>query len=122
MRAPFLIFADICAIFKSMIKRLTISEEDKKHIVEAGINTADLADDFFDYSRVIIKKPWGQEYLVFRNDYTAVWVLHINKGCRTSMHCHPNKKTTLTVLSGTVKCPTLQSEEALSRSQGYLID
>lgn len=105
-----------------MVKRLTISEEDKKYLADAKIDPADLADDFFDYSRVIIKKPWGEEYQVFKNDYTAVWILNINKGFRTSMHCHPNKKTTLSVLSGTVKCPTLSSEEVLSRGQGYLID
>lgn len=105
-----------------MIKRLTISEEDKKHIATAALNPSDLGDDFFDYARVVIKKPWGQEYLVFRNDYTAVWILHIKKGFRTSMHCHPNKKTSLVVLSGSVQCPTLASEDVLSRGQGYLID
>lgn len=105
-----------------MIKRLAISEEDKKHLAAAAVNQSDLTDDFFDYSRVVIKKPWGQEYLVFRNDYTAVWALYINKGSRTSMHCHPNKKTSLVVLSGKVKCPTLTSEEVLLKGQGYLID
>ena len=105
-----------------MIKRLVISEEDKKHLGLAQIDPAELADDFFDYARVVINKPWGEEYLVFRNDYTAVWILHIKKGFRTSMHCHPNKKTSLAVLSGTVKCPTLVSEETLSRGQGLLID
>lgn len=105
-----------------MIKRLTISEEDKKHIAGAEINPSDLADDFFDYGRVVIKKPWGQEYLVYKNDYTAAWILNINKGFRTSMHCHPSKKTTLFVLSGTVKCPTLQGAETLSKGQGFLID
>jgi len=105
-----------------MIKRLTVSEEDQKHLVAAQIEPADLADDFFDYARVVINKPWGHEYLVFRNDYTAVWILHIKKGFRTSMHCHPNKKTTLAVLAGIVKCPTLRTEETLVKGQGYLID
>lgn len=105
-----------------MVKRLIISEEDIKHLAAAEVSPSDLADDFFDYARVVIKKPWGQEYLIFRNDYTAVWILYIKKGFRTSMHCHPNKKTTLTVLSGSVKCPTFSSEEILSKGRGYLID
>ena len=105
-----------------MIKRLSVSEKDKEHLRTARVDSADLTDDFFDYARVVIKKPWGQEYLIFKNDYTAVWVLHINKGFRTSMHCHPNKKTSLVVLSGQVKCPTLQSEEVLNHAQGYLIE
>ena len=105
-----------------MIKRLAVSDEDRKHIITASLNPSDLVDDFFDYARVVIKKPWGEEYLVFKNDYTAVWILQINKGARTSMHAHPNKKTALVVLSGNVKCPTLQTEAILSKGQGFLID
>ena len=45
----------------------------------------------FDYSNVIVKKPWGYEYLVFKNDWVAIWLLHIVRKRKTSMHFHPNK-------------------------------
>lgn len=54
------------------------------------------------YNNKIVKKPWGYEYLVFENAEVALWALHIGKNQSTSMHCHPNKTTGLTVLSG--KC------------------
>lgn len=53
-----------------------------------------------DYSNVVVKKPWGYEYLAWDNGYCAVWILHIARGRKTSTHCHPNKKTKLIVLSG----------------------
>tara|TARA_R100000008_G_C3557107_1_gene153844 strand:- start:224 stop:895 length:672 start_codon:yes stop_codon:yes gene_type:complete len=50
----------------------------------------------------IVKKPWGYEYLMYENEYVALWFLHIQKGERTSTHCHPNKTTGLTLLDGHV--------------------
>jgi len=53
-----------------------------------------------DYRKVIVKKPWGYEYLVFENDFVAIWMLQIVRKRKTSMHCHPRKKTGLILLSG----------------------
>ena len=53
-----------------------------------------------DYQKVIVKKPWGYEYLMFQNDAIGIWYLHIKHGQRTSLHCHPRKKTGLVLLSG----------------------
>lgn len=53
-----------------------------------------------DYQRVIVKKPWGYEYLMYQNDAIGIWYLHIKHGDRTSLHCHPHKKTGLVLLSG----------------------
>jgi mannose-6-phosphate isomerase-like protein (cupin superfamily) len=52
------------------------------------------------HDTVIVRKPWGYEYLAFKNNDVALWLLHIAPGERTSMHCHPNKSTGLVVLSG----------------------
>src|SRR3990167_8164257 len=52
------------------------------------------------YKDVIVIKPWGYEYVFYENEFVAVWCLHINKGEATSLHCHPNKKTGLILLSG----------------------
>ena len=53
-----------------------------------------------DYRKAIVKKPWGYEYLVFQNNYVAIGLLHIVRKRKTSMHCHPRKKTGLILLSG----------------------
>lgn len=51
----------------------------------------------------IVIKPWGREYKCFSNGEVAVWVLEINKGATTSLHCHPRKNTALIVLQGVVE-------------------
>lgn len=53
-----------------------------------------------EYQDVIVRKPWGYEYLMYQNGIVGVWFLHINQGSRTSLHCHPIKKTGLILLSG----------------------
>lgn len=58
--------------------------------------------DYYDDKLVI--KPWGQEYLLYRNkSKVAVWLLKIKKGKSTSLHCHPSKKTGFVLLSGKAK-------------------
>lgn len=53
-----------------------------------------------EHKSVIVRKPWGYEYLAYQNASVALWVLHIQPGERTSMHCHPNKSTGLVVIDG----------------------
>jgi len=55
---------------------------------------------FMDYSTKVVLKPWGNEFLLFENDRLGVWILNITKGQKTSLHCHPNKKTGLVLLDG----------------------
>jgi acetolactate synthase I/II/III large subunit len=76
----------------------------------------------FDYSRVIVKKPWGYEYLVFENEHVAIWMLHIVRKRKTSMHCHPNKTTALILLSGNATCSNLEGEQQLGPLDGVFID
>ena len=75
-----------------------------------------------DYSRVIVKKPWGYEYLVFENEYVAIWMLHIIRKRKTSMHCHPKKTTALILLSGNATCSNLEGEQQLNPQDGVFID
>jgi mannose-6-phosphate isomerase-like protein (cupin superfamily) len=56
-----------------------------------------------DHKTVIVRKPWGYEYLAYQNSQVAMWVLHIRAGERTSLHCHPTKSTGLVVVSGTAE-------------------
>ena len=56
-----------------------------------------------DLSRVVVRKPWGREYLCYRNEALAIWALNIASGRATSLHCHPHKNTALIVLDGRVE-------------------
>lgn len=102
-----------------IIRKLQASEEDKRTLANIAIDSGLLADDFFDYRKVVVKKPWGYEYLIFQNDFVAVWILYIKKGFQTSMHSHPSKKTSITVLSGDAVCLTLES--AVTRLPGEVM-
>ena len=83
-------------------------EADAEARASVRVDAAQLLDDFTDYSRAVVRKPWGYEYLIFSGPTVAVWVLHIKKGAQTSMHCHPGKTTSLVVLDGEAQCSTLE--------------
>lgn len=74
-----------------------------------------------EYLDLIIHKPWGFEYLFYINDYVAIWCLHISEGCETSLHCHPNKKTGLIVLSGKGRLRFLNDTVNLSPMSRHLM-
>lgn len=66
-----------------------------------------------DYQNVIVRKPWGYEYLMYQNDQVGVWFLSIQEGARTSLHCHPHKKTGLILLAGEAKVSFLNDSKSL---------
>jgi len=76
----------------------------------------------FDYSNVIVKKPWGYEYLVFKNDWVAIWLLHIVRKRKTSMHFHPNKTTGLILLSGDATFYHINGKIELNTMDGVIIE
>ena len=56
------------------------------------------------YDNKVVIKPWGYEYTIYRNlNKLSVTFLKINKNHRTSLHCHPKKKTGFIVLEGKAK-------------------
>jgi hypothetical protein len=67
-----------------------------------------------DFSDVIVRKPWGHEYLCYRNESIAIWFLHIAHNKQTSLHCHPNKHTGFVILDGTVEVSFLRGSKVLS--------
>jgi mannose-6-phosphate isomerase-like protein (cupin superfamily) len=67
-----------------------------------------------DFSKVVVKKPWGFEYLVYSDDNMGIWYLHINHEESTSMHCHPNKKTGLILLRGVAELSFLNESRFLT--------
>ncbi len=105
-----------------MIQQINISQQDKNELSNLQIDPASIKDDFYDYSKVVVKKPWGYEYLIFANEIIAVWILYLKPGAQTSMHCHPNKKTSLVVLEGKVHCSMLTQKNDCAAGEGLLID
>ena len=53
-----------------------------------------------DIDHAIVIKPWGYEYLMYQNSLVGLWCLNLMKDAATSLHCHPDKKTGLILLSG----------------------
>ena len=104
-----------------MIKRIYVSELDR-HNLSKHKTIEGKARDRFDYRNIVVKKPWGYEYLSFENDFVAIWVLHLKKSHGTSMHCHPMKKTSLIVLSGKVQSSTLSGWFDLEVLDGLIIE
>ena len=59
-------------------------------------------NDFYDNR--IVSKPWGYEYTIFRNsNRLAITFVNINYKHKTSLHCHPKKKTGFIIISGKAK-------------------
>ena len=53
------------------------------------------------YDNKIVKKPWGFEYVVYRDsNKLVVTLLNIEHNKSTSLHCHPNKKSGFILLNG----------------------
>lgn len=53
------------------------------------------------YDNKIVFKPWGYEYVVYRNrNNLCVTLLNINYNKSTSLHCHPLKKSGFIILGG----------------------
>jgi mannose-6-phosphate isomerase-like protein (cupin superfamily) len=104
-----------------MIKRATISDKDKAIMDAASLLPMSVRQDNVEYEDFIIKKPWGFEYLLFYNQHVAGWVLHINEGSQTSMHCHPRKKSSLIVLRGRALFSTHNGAHEFNEGEGVLI-
>ena len=104
-----------------MIKKIGISEEDKKSILSHEY-PKDSNLGGIDFAGVVVNKPWGYEYLMFQTPEVSIWMLYIKKGHSTSMHCHPKKKTSLLLILGEAKCSTLNEKFILKEKEGVIYD
>lgn len=104
---------------RRFVVRSQPTPRDRQTLATISIDPAAQQDDHFDYSKVVVRKPWGYEYLIYQNADLAIWVLHLKHGFQTSLHCHPRKETSITVLSGIVVCSTL--EESFERHPGDMV-
>jgi len=64
---------------------------------------------YSDFSKKIINKPWGYEFIIFQNKNFAIWVLCIKPKKYTSMHCHALKRTILIPLNNKLRISTLEN-------------
>lgn len=65
------------------------------------------------FKEIVVKKPWGYEYLIYQNKYLAIWVLKIDEGQSTSMHCHSKKLTGLICLNGKTEISFLNEKKVV---------
>lgn len=106
-----------------MITRVQICEKDKYVLSE--INRSSKKKEYsqpVSYKHRVVVKPWGYEFLIFENECVAIWQLHIKNQHATSMHCHPNKKTCLSVLEGKALSNTFEKRQNLSAGHSTIID
>jgi len=53
------------------------------------------------YSNRVVYKPWGYEHVIYNNgNRLAITLVRIKHGYKTSLHCHPQKKTGFIILEG----------------------
>ena len=74
-----------------------------------------------EFTDVMVRKPWGYEYLMFQNGSIGIWALHINQGMQTSLHCHPRKKTGLVLVAGEAQIGFLNNATRLKAVSKLMI-
>ena len=106
-----------------MVKRVVIGKKDQITLARLSkYRTISQSKQPENYKNRIVLKPWGYEYLIFENKYVAVWFLHLNNGHSTSMHCHPQKKTSLILLAGKALCNTFEHRNYLECLDAIILD
>jgi len=98
------------------------SEHDRLFIdsLQPGVKPSHSRSDDDIFTKSIVLKPWGYEYLLASNLDVAVWFLNIKSGRSTSLHCHPKKRTVLIVLEGEVVIESIDIKEL--HSAGSVIE
>lgn len=102
-----------------MIKELKVEKIDKDFLNKTKYILDECKIDFKD---ILVNKPWGHEYLLYENEYCAVWVLYIKYMENTSMHCHINKNTSLICLDGLVSSNTLSFNNILNPFDALILE
>lgn len=108
-------------------KKVKIKQEDieaLEKIDRLGVKPSKLNE--FDFKNVAVVKPWGYEYLAFETDDKKIcaWVLHMKSIGEqgTSIHCHRNKQTLISVIKGRLWVRTLTDYFELAEGENMYID
>lgn len=104
-----------------MIKRVYPTSSDFESLSRLRTELSDEANRT-DFSRVVVVKPWGYEYLWLQNPSVAVWMLHLRGDHATSLHCHARKRTSLIVMAGEVVCSTIEDRHRLRAGQAVVLE
>ena len=104
------------------IKRIHLSDKDQQHLTPEKHHRITQNKQPVNYRDKVVVKPWGHEFLLFENSSVAIWFLHIKKDHATSMHCHPLKKTSLTLIAGDGLCNTFRHRNFLCSGDSLIID
>ncbi len=102
-----------------MIKKIRQTDLDKKYL---SLNKNIATPISTDFTKVVVDKPWGHEYLMYSTPDVELWNLFIRHQRSTSMHCHPNKKTSLVVIRGRALFSTLNESLELQPYDSVIID
>ena len=106
-----------------MVKRISPNDKDKSSLIELQHSRSyQEHPQPVDYKDKVVLKPGGYEFLIYENEEVAIWYLHIKNGHATSMHCHPNKKTSLILLSGKALCNTFCCRNYLSGLDAIILE
>lgn len=73
------------------------------------------------YENMIIKKPWGYEFIFYNHSLISGWVLYMNTSCKTSLHFHKDKDTPMIILKGHVILHTIDSKHYLYAGDSIFI-
>lgn len=102
------------------IYKVYFSERDSLNL--AGREAPKVIKAEMDFMKLVVKKPWGYEYLMIDNPFSQVWSLFIKHECLTSTHAHPNKKTALILISGEAQFSTQNTSIYLKPQDSVMID
>ena len=90
-----------------IIKKIIHSSNDDEEFKKIQFDPSNIKNQNFNFENIVVNKPWGYEYLFYSSKEISIWILKILKNQKTSMHCHPNKKTSLILLEGEANLYTL---------------
>lgn len=102
-----------------MIFKLGSTILDKNYLATRQYQATPISADFF---KLVVNKPWGNEYLVYSNPSIEIWNLFIKHNSATSMHCHPKKKTSLVILDGQASFSSLNGSMELFPMDAVIIE
>tara|TARA_B100000963_G_scaffold331046_1_gene321554 strand:- start:813 stop:1556 length:744 start_codon:yes stop_codon:yes gene_type:complete len=107
---------------KNNILRIENSLKDKKELSKINYDKKEILNKSQNFKNIIVKKPWGHEYLFFSSPEVSVWILKILKNHKTSMHCHTNKKTSLILVEGKANLYSLNGKIQIESGNVVAID
>mgnify|MGYP006084967563 FL=1 len=105
-----------------IVEKLIYSLDDEIEFKRIQFDVQKIKNQNYNFENTVVNKPWGHEYLFYSSKEVSIWVLKILKNQKTSMHCHPNKKTSLILLEGEANLYTLNKKINLKCGNAVTID